>query len=415
MAGVVPLAIATHPRARKLSTRSHIGGPDRAQPPVGELRVLDASAPAPPPPPAGTPPPPAKRTASVVGRVLEAKEADALQVRGRLMRLVLMPGDSQHSLSFPKPGLLAHSLKCAARLTPSTAPPGLQDVYAAAFLSEAVYKSSDFGQEAAARAIKLLEGMVPLAVGLEGVAWSPPGALQRYVLAETHDALYCAFLGTKSPADLLTSFHVKGTAAFEAFPDAQVHTGYLLRAQSVPAEELHRLAVARGKRLVLAGHSMGGAVASLCALILLARLPAELHASVAAIGFATPPLGNEALQDVVAAHGWDAGKLRNYRLPEDWVPGAVTLWQSPFSAAAGLRSQEAGVHAEGKLLGAAVLSEVGGGDSSAPRRRATIVVAADWCFCRGLPDGGDPGIERRHRSPHCACGRRRSSQGAAAA
>lgn len=71
---------------------------------------------------------------------------------------------------------------------------------------------------------------------------------------------------------------------------------------------------------------MGGAVATLCALRLLSQLPSELHYTVRAVGFATPPFANEACQELAAKQGW-AARLTHYMLPEDWVPNALTLWK----------------------------------------------------------------------------------------
>lgn len=149
-------------------------------------------------------------------------------------------------------------------------------------------------------------------------------------MTETSDTLYVAFLGTKRPLDIFSSLNMKGTAEF--LPGlGDVHKGFVARAAAVPAEQLWRLAAVRGKRLVFTGHSMGGAVAKLCALKLLTQLPATLHHTVSAVGFATPPLGNAAVAAAVAERGWDA-RLKNIMLPEDWVPGALTLWKSKVAA-----------------------------------------------------------------------------------
>ncbi len=66
----------------------------------------------------------------------------------------------------------------------------------------------------------------------------------------------------------------------------------------------------------LAGHSLGAAVASLSALQLLKQLPAQLHSSVASIGFAGPAFGNAALAAFVEAEGWSE-RFTNYLLPGD--------------------------------------------------------------------------------------------------
>lgn len=63
-----------------------------------------------------------------------------------------------------------------------------------------------------------------------------------------------------------------------------------------------------------AGHSLGGAVASLCALRLLRLLPQEQHHTVTVVGFASPAFGNAAVAAHVEAAGW-ADRFTNYLLP----------------------------------------------------------------------------------------------------
>jgi len=47
------------------------------------------------------------------------------------------------------------------------------------------------------------------------------------------------------------------------------HQGFLARAKCIPAVELYKLAHKRGLKLVLCGHSLGGAVAVLATLAIL--------------------------------------------------------------------------------------------------------------------------------------------------
>jgi hypothetical protein len=74
------------------------------------------------------------------------------------------------------------------------------------------------------------------------------------------------------------------------------------------------------------GHSLGGAVATLCTIRLLSTLPKHLHHTVACIGFATPPVGNARLAEAVEAAGWE-DCITNYALP------GVLLPYSPLPAA----------------------------------------------------------------------------------
>lgn len=66
--------------------------------------------------------------------------------------------------------------------------------------------------------------------------------------------------------------------------------------------------------MLTAGHSLGGAVAQLCAIRLLRQLPEAAHSTVSVVGFATPPVANQALAAVSKLNGWDR-RMRNYLLP----------------------------------------------------------------------------------------------------
>lgn len=207
----------------------------------------------------------------------------------------------------------------------------LQDVCACMTLSESVYKAVDMGGELAQQAIQKLQGMMPLGAPLRNVSWSPPSQRQRYVVAESDDALYVAFLGTKHAKDHVANLdlrHVPLPGVAGGAGGARAHGGYLRRAEGIPLEQLYQLAAVQGKRLVLTGHSLGGAVAALCALRLLGKLPVALHSTVACVGFATPPIGNQELAEAVERMGWE-DRIRNYMLPEDWVPGVLTFWTGP--------------------------------------------------------------------------------------
>lgn len=62
-----------------------------------------------------------------------------------------------------------------------------------------------------------------------------------------------------------------------------------------------------------AGHSLGGAVAALCALRLLHSGTGPDLPTVSCIGFGTPPLGNRALAGLIKRRTWDK-HIRHIRL-----------------------------------------------------------------------------------------------------
>jgi alpha-beta hydrolase superfamily lysophospholipase len=115
--------------------------------------------------------------------------------------------------------------------------------------------------------------------------------------------------GTQAASAAVTAV----TAAAAAVAPAQaaapgVHRGFLGRAQAVQVEPLWTHARQQGLRLVLCGHSLGGAVAQLCTLRLLHLLRAAPPPADAlrCIVFGCPAIGNTALADHVRQQAWDA-------------------------------------------------------------------------------------------------------------
>ncbi|XP_057869239.1 uncharacterized protein LOC131076201 isoform X2 [Cryptomeria japonica] len=103
------------------------------------------------------------------------------------------------------------------------------------------------------------------------------------------------------------------------------HRGFLGRAKGIPAVELYRLAQKRDLKLVLCGHSMGGAVAVLATLAILRAFPSAslvkdgYDIPIKCITFSQPPVGNAKLRDYVHGNHWQF-HFRTYCIPEDIVP-----------------------------------------------------------------------------------------------
>ena len=113
-------------------------------------------------------------------------------------------------------------------------------------------------------------------------------------MAEGPGALYVAFIGTKQPRDLLADVNAVQAPLWEAAAPAhgveppaggtdpkrlpRCHRGFLARARAIPIVHLYDEARRRRRRLVLCGHSLGGAVAAVSAvrlMLALRSLPGE--------------------------------------------------------------------------------------------------------------------------------------------
>ncbi|KAG0533023.1 hypothetical protein BDA96_04G156400 [Sorghum bicolor] len=197
-------------------------------------------------------------------------------------------------------------------------------------------------------------------VSLERVQPSLDHVSHRYLLAEAGDTLFATFIGTKQYKDIIADVNIlQGTlfhedAAQDLAPDVDpeqndtqkgegnhgksyretskklrkskpaVHRGFLARANGIPALDLYNLAQKRNRKLVLCGHSLGGAVAALATLAILrviATTPSkeDIRLHVKCITFSQPPVGNAALRDYVHKRGWQ-GYFKSYCIPEDLVP-----------------------------------------------------------------------------------------------
>ena len=195
------------------------------------------------------------------------------------------------------------------------------------------------------------------AVSLRGVSVARASKRHRYLVADAPGAVFVACAGTQDARDLVTDASVRA-ADLELAAEAKTalggsrrarlfaHGGFASRARSLRAQirALFRNAVIRdGKRLVLCGHSLGGAVAALAMLGLLLDIEDDaegaegverngkknarraLAARFAAdgvlccVGFAAPPPGDEATRLYAEKMGWTRAFV-NICSREDFVP-----------------------------------------------------------------------------------------------
>ena len=176
----------------------------------------------------------------------------------------------------------------------------------------------------------------------------------RYLVADSPGAIYVACAGTRNNQDLMTDVSVlRISLALDAQSEIlagqkiknklAAHAGFATRARGLrkPISVLLKKAINSGKRLVLCGHSLGGAVAALSLITLLLdvddggfgdlfgefnflmrdQIAEKLVASgsVVCIGYAAPPSVDEATRLFITSKGWHHAFM-NIVSPEDYVP-----------------------------------------------------------------------------------------------
>ncbi|XP_021907266.1 LOW QUALITY PROTEIN: uncharacterized protein LOC110821655 [Carica papaya] len=239
----------------------------------------------------------------------------------------------------------------------------LQDILCCMVLSECVYKRP--AAEMVRSVNKFKADFGGQIVSLERVQPSSDHVPHRYLLAEAGDTLFASFIGTKQYKDVMADANILQGAIFheDAMEDTEcsevvesdqvgqqkgngenrwnplesktkkqkpkpkpaAHRGFLARAKGIPALELYRLAQKKKRKLVLCGHSLGGAVAVLATLAILRVIAASSSSKenekvqVKCITFSQPPVGNAALRDYVNRKGWQH-YFKSFCIPEDLVP-----------------------------------------------------------------------------------------------
>lgn len=160
----------------------------------------------------------------------------------------------------------------------------------------------------------------------EGVELSNEGSTSRALVLETRDAYYYSFGGTQTTRDLISDANYwltpLPTTAGENTTEVsgiRVHRGFLVRAESVAIATMYEKARRAGKRLVMCGHSLGGATAALATIMFLARGPeAACRKHVRCVTFASPPVGNAALSRLIKDQDW-CSVFTNICAPEDRI------------------------------------------------------------------------------------------------
>jgi len=137
-----------------------------------------------------------------------------------------------------------------------------------------------------------------------GVELSVRTATNRALVLETVDCYYYALGGTQTTRDLISDANYWMTA-LDKDSGARAHKGFLARAEFVAVDAMYDKARAQGKRLVMCGHSLGGATVALATVLFLLRRPEAARSGlVHCVTFASPPVGNEELSRLIDSNDW---------------------------------------------------------------------------------------------------------------
>ena len=134
-----------------------------------------------------------------------------------------------------------------------------------------------------------------------------------------------AFRGTKNIQDWLTNLSVAQVDGI----NGKFHSGFYKRAASIPLDEI--LTLAKGKPIYFVGHSLGGAIAQICALLCLERFNQtypNITKTTFAISFGGPYIGTQEVQDFLSSKRGSM-RLEDHILTvvneNDCVPGLLNI------------------------------------------------------------------------------------------
>ena len=195
-------------------------------------------------------------------------------------------------------------------------------------MSEHVYKMVDGGFEAVADWMEqgIRRGWPELdSKGRKsccvGIQLSRLDIEQRYMIVESDvamDDVYVAIVGTKSLQDAYVDGRIQKKRVSGSLP-GYAHAGFLSRSFKVPVRELYDMVVKRKrKRLVLCGHSLGGALAALCVVRLLDSLNDVDLSRIRCVTFGCPGVCDDDLASYVDRQGW-SDVIKNIVVEDDPV------------------------------------------------------------------------------------------------
>ena len=175
----------------------------------------------------------------------------------------------------------------------------------------------------------------------------------RFVIAEEagrqsggSNRLYIGFRGTASTDDWkdnLRAFQEDGAAAMKIIR-GRFHSGFLSRAVAFPADKILNDEAYRNRDIVVCGHSLGGAVATIVAVVLMLEVERRRKAgaddgrNVACVTFGAPLVGDADLRTFCETNGL-AGNLFHFVSDQDPVPRLLSYAHSLSALSAQLDNQ----------------------------------------------------------------------------
>ena len=155
-------------------------------------------------------------------------------------------------------------------------------------------------------------------------------------LAKEHfHRIYVAFRGTASTEDWkdnLKAFQEEGSSVMKIIR-GRLHSGFLLRAKGFPADKILNDEGYRGRDIVVCGHSLGGAVATVVSIVLMLEVERRRNAgaddrrNVSCITFGAPMIGDSDLRSFCEVNGI-AENLFHFVNDQDPVPRLLSYAHS---------------------------------------------------------------------------------------
>lgn len=158
----------------------------------------------------------------------------------------------------------------------------------------------------------------------------------HFVIAEEidKDRVYIAFRGSHSNKDWHDNLHAYQEFAFKGMKGMQgkVHSGFLTRAMDFPIQKILNDSYILSKNIIFCGHSLGGAVATLAAIMTMIELKAQPNTNdngcrwVKCITFGAPMVGDGVFKQFCQTNDLDR-HIYNFVYDQDPIPRILSYSQ----------------------------------------------------------------------------------------